>query len=320
MRTISKRTISNGLFAATLAVIVVINGCKSEGGGGGFLDNVGKVAGNIGNTIGGEVGTWFGVAERLSGPAGKALEGGQFNDYDEYHLGRAAASQIIQQYGLFKDDQATAYLNLIGHTLVELSNARATYAGYHFAVLNSDEVNAFACPGAYIFVTRGMLRLCASEDELAAVLAHEIAHIDKRHALQSIESKRWNDLLVAVGQEGARQANAGPLADVGADMAGDVHKTLTTSGYSQKLETEADKESVRILRAAGYEPSAMVNVLTKMDQELKTNTGGFGKTHPHTRDRIDVVKREVGNTIPKPLVRERQARFDRALALSRSKG
>ncbi|MEX2215869.1 MAG: M48 family metalloprotease [Phycisphaeraceae bacterium] len=303
--TLFRTALRRGSLAAIVALALATAGCSTIE--------------KVGNTIGGTVGRAVSGAARVVSAGQQAYESGQFDSKDEYHVGRAAAAQLIQQYGLFKDDQAVAYLNLVGHTLVTFSDSRAQYAGYHFAVLNSNEVNAFACPGAFIFVTRGMLRLAATEDELAAVLAHEIAHINGRHAVKSIDDSRFKDFLAVMLKEGARQVNAGQLADIGVQMTGDVVKTLTVAGYSRELESEADTKGVAILRDTGYDPNAMIALLTKMDQTLTPSSAGFGKTHPDTKDRIADARKAVGSTLPKPTVRERQARFDRSLALSRSK-
>ena len=102
----------------------------------------------------------------------------------EYYIGRAVAAQVFQTYRPLDRPAANAYLNLFGQSLAVFSDRPETFGGYHFLLLDSDEINAFAAPGGLILVTRGMVRCCENEDELAAVLAHEICHVEKKHGLE----------------------------------------------------------------------------------------------------------------------------------------
>ncbi len=239
----------------------------------------------------------------------------------EYYIGRAAAATIINTYGVYEDDAATLYLNELGSTVAEFSDMPEVYSGYHFIILDSDEINAFATPGAFIFVTRGMLACCDGEEELAAVLAHEIAHIQNRHAIRSIKSSRWTKVFTKLGSEAAKQAAGGrdlaALGDMFEGVLDDVTKALIVNGYSRDLEEEADVQGVAIVERCGYSPAAMVAMLKVMEKSLGSNGGGFGKTHPSPEDRIETVEPMISaNRITRNSAR--QSRFDAAMRGARN--
>src|SRR4030042_1147989 len=116
---------------------------------------------------------------------------------EEYLVGRAVAARILTTYPLVQDPKLQLYVNEVGQTVARKSSRPKTYRGYHFAVLESLEPNAFACPGGTILITRGMLKLCANEDELAAALAHEAAHVAHRDGINSIAKSRWAEVVAA---------------------------------------------------------------------------------------------------------------------------
>jgi len=212
----------------------------------------------------------------------------------EYYIGRAVAAQVFQTYPPLDRPQANAYLNLLGQSLAVFSNRPETFGGYHFLLVDSDEVNAFAAPGGLILVTRGMLLCCANEDELAAVLAHEICHVEMKHGLRAIKQGRLTEALMVVAQESAKQMGSEELASLTREFeasVGDIVMTLTTSGYSRSQERNADAAAVQILRRAGYPEAAMITMLQRMDARLADARGlGFAKTHPSAKSRTDSVR------------------------------
>jgi len=234
----------------------------------------------------------------------------------EYYIGRAVAAQVFQTYPPLDRPQANEYLNLLGQSLAIFSDRPETFGGYHFLLLDSDEINAFAAPGGLILVTRGMVRCCQSEDELAAVLAHEIAHVEKKHGLSAIKQGRLTEAFTIVAAESAKQMGGEELAALTREFEGsvsDVVMTLTTSGYSRKQERSADAAAVEILRRAGYPETAMVTMLERMNQRLANAGGlGFAKTHPSANERADAVRTIVGGAVPAsdPV---RQQRFSAAM-------
>jgi len=234
----------------------------------------------------------------------------------EYYIGRAVTAQVLQTYPALDQPQANAYLNLLGQSLAVFSERPETFGGYHFLLLDSDEINAFAGPGGLILVTRGMLRCCESEDELAAVLAHEIGHVENKHGLSAIKQSRLTEAFTVIAAESAKQFGDEELASLTREFEGsvsDVVMTLTTSGYSRTQEREADTAAVELLRRAGYPPTAMLTMLRRMDERLVHAGGlGFAKTHPSAQSRADSIRAMIpeSETAPDPV---RQQRFASAL-------
>jgi predicted Zn-dependent protease len=234
----------------------------------------------------------------------------------EYYIGRAVAAQVFQTYPPLDRPPANEYLNVLGQSLAAFSDRPETFGGYHFLLLDSDEINAFAAPGGLILVTRGMVRCCRNEDELAAVLAHEICHVEKKHGLSSIKQGRLSEAFTIIASESAKQVGGEQLAALTREFEGsvsDVVMTLTTSGYSRQQERDADAAAVRLLRRAGYPTAAMVTMLERMDERLTDAGGlGFAKTHPSAKSRADALRATAAGAETTPDT-VRQQRFSAAM-------
>ncbi len=280
------------LLISSLLVIVLLIGCEEVAEIG---TRIAKGTGRISNSR----------ADSITRSA-KAIEKTQqeLTPEQEYYIGRAVAATVFQTYPPLDKPQANNYLNLLGQSLVVFSNRPETFGGYRFMFLDSDEVNAFAAPGGLILVTRGMLRCCNNEDELAAVLAHEICHVEMKHGLQSIKQGRLTEAFTVVAAESAKQLGNEELASLTREFeasVGDVVMTLTTSGYSREQERIADIGAVRILRRAGYPEASMITMLQRMDERLTDAGGlGFAKTHPSARSRVNALSTVITNTEPAP--------------------
>jgi len=205
---------------------------------------------------------------------------------EEHYIGRTVAAQILAmpQYRLADDAAMNAYVTRVGLG-VAMSNdgVRQTFLGYRFAVLATDEVNALACPGGTIFVTRGLLQKATSEDEVAAILAHEIAHVSLRHGLSQIKKSNLAQAFQYLGSGALQAAGANSqelqeLAKVFDDSVKDVVGALITSGYSREAESEADQAGRSFLEGAGYDPQALTRVLARMQDS--GGHGGMFATHP----------------------------------------
>lgn len=211
----------------------------------------------------------------------------------EYYIGRTVAATCLSRYPAQDDAGLNAYLNLVGQTLSRFSMRPETFGGYHFLMLKSDDINAFAAPGGLILVTRGLVGCCATEDELAAVLAHEIGHVQNRDGLRAIRTGRLNGALTTLATEGAKNLAGPELAEVTAafdDSINEITGTLINSGYSRRQEFQADAAAVGILRAAGYPPSALVAMLRNMEKRWDPTRHDFAATHPSPPDRIAQLK------------------------------
>ncbi|TVQ24071.1 MAG: peptidase M48 [Spirochaetaceae bacterium] len=239
----------------------------------------------------------------------------EFTPEQEYYLGRAVSARIVAEYDLYEDEEANAYINNIGMILAYASDRPQLFADYRFQILESDELNAFAAPSGLVFVTRGMLRLAGSEDEVASILAHEIAHIQHRHGLQSIRTSRVTAALTSAALTGAQFATSSEIRELTAvfeDSIDDVTQTLFTAGYSRRSETEADVSAVEIMRRVGYDPRALVRFLERMQDQWNPDGPGFAQTHPSPESRIDDIRSEIRPDDPRE-TRERTERYHRYL-------
>lgn len=301
---------------AIVAAALCLSGCKSGGqgsgqGGDSFLSGLANVA----EAVGGKEGAFLAAGARTADAGLKAQE--DFNDQNEYHIGRMASAQILTKYPLYNDDSANRYLNLVGKNLADFSNKPAVFAGYNFHVIQSDEINAFAMPGAYILVTRGLLRCAQNEDELAAILAHEIGHVQRRHAVDAIKNARgsdvWKTALVEFGKAGTHGKNYSEVFNMLSAGIGDMLKTVMVNGYSREQEAGADADAIEIMRLAGYDPNAMVSMLQRMKVQLKHDAHDFNSTHPSPDERIASVKKAIGGQVAIQPDAARTARFNEAL-------
>ena len=156
--------------------------------------------------------------------------------------------------------------------------------------LESSTPNSFACPGGIIFVTKGMIKNCCNEDQLAAVLAHEVGHVANRDGISSISQARWTEVATTAGTEVAKQYG-GSIGQLVARFEGsidDVFKTVIVNGYSRAAEENADRAGVEMMKRAGYNPAAMTAILTAMGS--RGGSGGILGTHPAVADRLENIK------------------------------
>ena len=252
---------------------------------------------------------------------------------DEYFIGRTVAATITAQYPVYKKaPKATLYLNRICAALTMNSEQPYLYNGYHVAIIDTDEINAMATPGGHIFVSRGLIKACDSEDALAAVLAHEIGHIQLKHNINAIKTNRVTDAAGKIGKatlleeknknsdlvkiERVLEKSGVDVAKVEGqamelyDNASTAANTLVNSGYSQSQEFKADETALNLMVAAGYDPNAMVDMLNLISGN--TETGGWNSTHPKPQDRIKKVNaklKKLNKTYTFTGKEERKARF-----------
>ena len=229
----------------------------------------------------------------------------------EYYIGRTVAATVLTQHKPLPAEKLNAYLNQVGQSLAQFSERPETFGGYHFLALDSAEINAFAAPGGLILVTRGLLDCCQTEDELAAVLAHEIGHVEKQHGLRAIRTGRLNSALTILAVEAGKNLGGEQLAEVTKafdESINDITTTLMNSGYSRKLEYEADAAAVGILRRAGYQPGALVAMLENMAKNWDSSRHDFAATHPAPADRIAQLQK-LGVASTKATAPARQQRF-----------
>lgn len=233
------------------------------------------------------------------------------SDSEEYYIGRAVAARLLARSSLSQNKDATLYVNEVGETVAKKSSMPRTYRGYHFGILETSEPNAYACPGGIILITRGLIKECQNEDELAAILAHEAAHVAHKDGVKSINKARWTEVLTSTGAEAARQYGggvAGSLVSMFESSIDDVFKTLVVNGYSREAEATADREAVTTLTRAGYDPGALAAILGRLSSK-GGGGGGIFRSHPLTADRVQAVKTLAREGTPSPQEQTRTKRF-----------
>jgi len=211
---------------------------------------------------------------------------------EEYYVGRAVAASIFAVYKPYDCPELADYLNKLGQGLAIFSPRPAIYAGYHFAVLDSPEVNAFASPGGHILVTRGLLAKVGSEDELAAALAHEISHVALGHGLASVQGMRIaqiaSDYAIGAGKSSGGELEA--FSSAFGEAIAELAKIILFSGYSQGFELQADREARAILYRSGYDPNALAGLIAKLPARGEASGGGFAETHPAPLSRLEALR------------------------------
>ena len=223
----------------------------------------------------------------------KAFE--EITPEQEYYIGRAVGANILAMYRVYdKDWDLLFYLNRICGVITINSPRPDIYNGYHLAILDSDEINAFATSGGHIFITRGLIACAESEDALAGVIAHEVAHIQLQHGLKAIKNSRMNQALVQTGAATVEQTMPlGELTSIFTESIGEVVTTMVISGYSQTQEFEADATAISLMASAGYDPNGLMLMLRTLEKNYTSSGSGFGKTHPTPTDRIKNAEKTV---------------------------
>jgi predicted Zn-dependent protease len=235
----------------------------------------------------GELNKQLGQAEKIFKVASAFVP---ISDEEEIILGKQVAAQVITRYGIVNAPEMTYYLNLIATVIAQRSDR--PNIPYHVAILATDDVNAYACPGGYIFVTRGALAMVRDEAELAAVLAHEISHVTQRHIVKALQKSK----IMQVGSDVASEAfrSAGPLLDQMTSFATDA----LFKGLDKADEYESDQKAVVYLDRTGYDYPAMLDVLALLDlRSRKGATKVLSKTHPSPQSRIQSLK-SATRTLP----------------------
>ena len=233
------------------------------------------------------------------------------SESDEKKVGAEEHPKILEQFGgTYSDEELAAYVREIGRKLV----AKSEYADqqFQFFVLNDDIVNAFALPGGYIYISRGLIALCEDEAELAGVIGHEIGHVTARHTAQRYSTAVATNIgIAAVGILGSVLGAPSGATNVLAQGAG-----MALQSYSRSQELQADQLGARYMSAAGYDPHALTDFFTKLDVQTGIEAKKAGKpkdnfsimsTHPRTADRITQARELATINMPANPVRHRDA-------------
>ena len=200
----------------------------------------------------------------------------------ELAMGKEADASIISQYGLYQDKSLQIFVNQIGQKLVSQLSDKI-FPNYYFRVMDSPEINAFALPGGYVYVTRGLLALANSEAELAGVIGHEIGHIIFHHSAK-LMVRNIGAQIFALGGAIASPENAGGWLTVSTALFQQVNM-----GYGRDAEIESDEHGILSGSEAGYNAYGMLNFLKSLRRkEIMSGQSyhSFQATHPETKDRI----------------------------------
>lgn len=256
------------------------------------------------------------VGQNLFGmvASGEITKTAAFDMEQEHYLGKTVAASVLARVGgaaLPADHPVSAYLREVG-TMVAVTAAEDRVEddrpyplkGYRFIPVVSSAQNAVGSPGGFVVVTTGLLRAVRSEDELAAILAHEVAHVQRGHTMQPVEAARRQEHLsegLLKGTDSIVHAFFGKAVQAGTDF-------VLDRGFGKKNELAADAFAARILDEAGYDPSALGAYLGRLTG--KAASGGFFSRHPPAAERARALSRAASR--PAPGVRT--ARFEKAMA------
>jgi predicted Zn-dependent protease len=211
-------------------------------------------------------------------------------------LGAENAELVEVLMGIYPDKEMTAYVNAVGTKLLAALDKNPFEFQFH--IVDDPIPNAFALPGGYVYVTRGILSLTISEDELACIMGHEIIHVIDRHSIKQMRSSILPNMLELPG------AIVGNVVseDLGNLLNAPINtgNRLMLSSYSRKHETASDTKGIELASKAGYDPNAMADILERLSRavEILTNEKeekSYFDSHPYTPDRVD----KINKTIPK---------------------
>jgi predicted Zn-dependent protease len=245
------------LVVALLIVAAVLGGCKS---GGGFdMKNVdlGNVVKSVGNLR-------------------------EVNEPEEIQIGQGMTETLLGARPLYDDAELQHYVNEVGLWVAQQSDR--PNLPWHFGVNDSDHINAFATPGGFIIITKGMMKQLRNEAELAGVLGHEVAHVNQKHHLKALRKSAFASLL----GEGVAGASNSKQAELVKSLAGPT-KELYARGLDKSDEFEADRMGVVFATRAGYDPYGLPAVLTTLASADPKDTflTLLYKTHPLPQVRLD---------------------------------
>ncbi len=219
----------------------------------------------------------------------------------EKEIGAEEHQKILESMALYEDEELLAYVTKVGNQLGLVSHRDELE--YHFYIIDSPEINAFALPGGYVYVNRGLLTYTNSEAELAAVLAHEIGHITARHAVQQQARTGLANVATSVGGFVAAVATGSGYIGSQISEVTSLWAQTGLSGYGREAELEADSLGAEYIYNAGYDPAAMIDVITvlKNQEDFNRKVSGQGggyhglfATHPRNDIRLQQAIMNAG--------------------------
>jgi predicted Zn-dependent protease len=227
------------------------------------------------------------------------LTGCGVSTQQEIEMGAQYAQQINQQLPIVNDPEANRYINLLGDSIAHLTS-RTDIPAWHFYIVDSKEVNAFAVPGGYVYVNRGLIERTQRMDQLAGVLGHEIGHVVRRHSIKQMQQQQGANIGVTLACVLTR------ICDNQAGQAAiQVGGTALFAKFSREDEAEADAEGVKNVVRAGINPNGIPEMFQILIDERSRNPSaveGWFSTHPLEEDRIAATKALIAQ-IPDAVMR-----------------
>jgi predicted Zn-dependent protease len=218
----------------------------------------------------------------------------KYDDYniteqEERQLGEQVSAKLREHFGVYQDQAVTRYVTLVGSVLAQQS-ARPKL-DWKFIVLDTEGVNAYAAPGGFVHITKGLLGLIKNEAELAGVLGHEITHVTEKHTVSAIQ----RDKKITLTTDELKSAG-NPRVEFLTKMGTQAYDDVFDGKFSREDEGEADDVGVALANKIGYSPRGMIDVLKKIDERngAQDERNGLFASHPVTSDRIQTIEKEIG--------------------------
>jgi predicted Zn-dependent protease len=210
---------------------------------------------------------------------------------EEVATGQVVASQLLGAARLLPNAQVQRYVNLVGRRVAEQAGRKEI--NWAFGVIDTTAINAFATPGGYILVSSALLSMLDTEDELAAVLGHEIAHVVRKHHYRVIRKQQMLEF-------GANAVNIGGEAGAMADKLSGMVANVMARGLDKSAEYEADRDGMVYAARAGYDASALIRIMEKLAAASKDESGKLlMATHPSANDRSIALAKSVNAELEK---------------------
>ncbi|MEP6619952.1 MAG: M48 family metallopeptidase [bacterium] len=213
----------------------------------------------------------------------------------EVQMGADYSAQINQQLPIVGDPELNRYINVLGDSIARLTS-RTDIPQWHFYIVDSKEVNAFAVPGGYVYVNRGLIERATRMDQLAGVLGHEIGHVVRRHSIKQMQQQQGANMGVTLACVLTNVCN-NQASQAGIQVLG----TAVFAKFSRQDEMEADEEGVRNVVRAGVSPNGIPEMFQILINERTTNPSAVDSwfaTHPLEEDRIADVKKLIATYDP----------------------
>ena len=223
------------------------------------------------------------------------------SEQEEVALGAQAYTPAVQQQGgFYRDPDLEAYVQGVGMRLAKVSHRPNLQ--YRYRVLNSSVPNAFALPGGFIVINRGLLVRLSSEGEMAAVLGHETVHVTAKHSLAGYQRAMASNVLL----QGISIVAGGGAGGMGVQALSGVTASLIENGFSREQERESDEIGMDYMVKAGYDPKGMVNLQEYFYKEMEGGkdpmwVAGLFRTHPFSKDRLDETRKRLAEKYPNTL-------------------